>query len=196
MTQQAISHVLVRTRSGRQVPVRPLGWGERHAVQTVFDAMSAESRRLRFLTSMPRLPGAMLRRLTEVDHDRHGAWVAEVSGEPVAIARYVRFVERPDVADIAVSVVDEWQGGGLGSRLLEVLGVAAGAVGVTTFAWTMDAGNERILRLAAGYGGSRQAADGVVEAWTAPPTGDGVDADAVRYLASVARLGTGLASAA
>jgi GNAT superfamily N-acetyltransferase len=189
-------HVEVAARDGRLVRVRPLGWGEREPVEAVFAAMSAESRRMRFLAPMPRLPGAMLRRMTEVDHDRHGAWVALDAGRPVGEARYVRFAERPWAADVAVSVIDEWQGRGLGRVLLEVLGVAAADVGVTSFAWTMDPANARILRLVGRYGGARHVDGDVVEALTFLPAGRGVDAGAVRKVAARARAEAALARAA
>jgi GNAT superfamily N-acetyltransferase len=189
-------HVVVVTRDGSAVPVRPLGRGERRPVQAVFDGMSAESRRLRFLTPIPRLPGGMLRRLAEVDHDRHGAWVAEVGGEPVAIARFVRFTDRPHVADVAVSVMDSWQGRGVGPALLEVLGVAAAEAGVTRFSWTMDEDNDRVRRLASRFPGEEIVTDGLAEAETALPSGDHVDSDAVRRLATGARRAAATAPAA
>lgn len=189
-------HLDVVVRDGRVVQVRPMCWGERQPVEVVFGAMSAESRRMRFLTPMPRLPEAMLRRLTDVDHDRHGAWVALAGGSPVAIARFVRFADRPWAADVAVSVADAWQGLGIGQAMLEVLGAAAAEVGVTTFGWTMDADNVRILRLAARYEGSRRLDQGVVEAWTPLPPGRGVDPAAVGALAARARAEAVLARAA
>jgi GNAT superfamily N-acetyltransferase len=165
-------------------------------VQAVFDGMSAQSRWRRFLTAMPRLPGAMLRRLVEVDHDRHGAWVAEVDGEPVAIARFARFPDRPHVADVAVSVVDRWQGRGIGGVLLEVLGVAAAEAGVTRFSWTMDQDNDRVLRLSERFPGPRGVTDGLVEAETALPDGAGIDADAVLRQAAEARRAAAVVPAA
>jgi GNAT superfamily N-acetyltransferase len=180
-------HVLVRARDGSLVLVRPLNRGEHEVVQAVFDGMSAESRRLRFLAPMPRLSATMVRRLADVDHHRHGAWVAVVDGAPVAIARFVAFTDCPRLADVAVSVVDCWQGRGLGRVLLEVLGVAAADVGVSRFSWTMEEGNQRIRRLAAQFPGGQTVEDGVVEARTALPRGVGVDVDAIRRLSAEAR---------
>jgi GNAT superfamily N-acetyltransferase len=47
-------------------------------------------------------------------------------------AFYVRDVRRPDTAEVAVTVVDEWQGRGLGTLLLEVISARALDEGVST----------------------------------------------------------------
>jgi GNAT superfamily N-acetyltransferase len=169
-------------RDGSAVTARPFGADERDVVQRVFDAMSAESRRLRFLTAVPRLTERSLRLLTDVDHIRHGAWAAETVDGPVAVGRWIRLSAEPHVAEVALSVADAYQGRGLGRGLLSVLGVAAEQVGISGFAWTMDVENRRALRLAAANGGSRRASLGVVEARTGLPPADGIDAEAVRRL--------------
>jgi GNAT superfamily N-acetyltransferase len=166
--------------------VRPMLCGEQGPVQAVFDGMSSQSRRMRFLTGVPRLTGQMLRLLTAIDHERHGAWVTEVDGVPVAIARWVR-LDEPGVAEIALSVVDAYQSRGLGRALLQLLGVAASEAGITTFAWSADAENRRVLRLLSDLPGTRRTSDGVVEARTALPPGVGVDSAAVHRLVTTAR---------
>src|SRR5881409_3095033 len=44
-----------------------------------------------------------------------------VTGEGVAVARYVRLPGEGDVAEIAITVVDAWQGRGVGTALTRVL---------------------------------------------------------------------------
>jgi GNAT superfamily N-acetyltransferase len=65
----------------------------------------------------------MRRALLDVDGDRHVLLIAEVgpvrSPRAVGLARYV--VDGPGRAEIAYEVVDDWQGRGLGTRLLERL---------------------------------------------------------------------------
>jgi GNAT superfamily N-acetyltransferase len=169
-----------------RVAVRPMLRGEDETVLAVFDGMSPASRRMRFLTSVPRLPVGMLRLLTAVDHERHGAWVVEADERPVAIARWVR-LGTSSTAEISLAVVDSWQGRGLGRHLLQLLGVAAAEAGVTELDWSIDAENRRVLRMLSRMDGSRRTSDGVVEARTALPAGDGVDVMAVRRLAAAAR---------
>jgi GNAT superfamily N-acetyltransferase len=151
------------------VTVRPLSRGEVRPLQQVFDGLSPGSRSMRFLAATPTLSPGLARRLADVDHDTHGCWVAEISGEPVGIGRYIRTAEDPAVAEIALEVVDACQGFGLGGLLLDVVGAAAADVGVTALLWLMDETNRRVRRLAAPLGGRFTRADGVLEGTTALP---------------------------
>ena len=120
--------VTVRLRGGRLVELRPLRHGERDALLAVFDGMSPESRALRYLTGMLRMPSATLDLLTDVDGDRHVAWLASAQGQPVGIARYVR--DDAGIAEVAVEVVDDHQGLGIGSALVDAVTTVAAARGV------------------------------------------------------------------
>jgi GNAT superfamily N-acetyltransferase len=84
---------------------------------------------------MPKLTEGMVRYLTEIDHHDHEAIIAldEQTGEGIGVARYVRDQERPEVAEVAVTVIDDWQGRGLGTLLLEVISARAREEGITTF---------------------------------------------------------------
>ena len=84
-----------------------------------------------------------------VDHHDHEAIVAldEESGEGIGVARYVRSSERPDVAEVAVTVVDGWQGRGLGTRLLEVASARAREEGIGSFTALMLATNQEMMSL-------------------------------------------------
>jgi GNAT superfamily N-acetyltransferase len=68
-------------------------------------------------------------------------------GEAVGVARYVRDPARPDAAEVAVSVVDDWQGRGLGTLLLEGITMRAREEGVDTFTALMLAGNRQMMDL-------------------------------------------------
>lgn len=72
--------------------------------------------------------------LTEVDHHDHEALIAldPASGDAIGIARFVR-TSRPEVAELAVAVVDAWQGRGVGTALVELLAARALEEGVSRF---------------------------------------------------------------
>ncbi len=114
-----------------------------------FERLSEESRYRRFLCSMPELSEAMVRYLTDVDHHDHEAVVAldPATGEGVGVARYVRDRERPERAEAAVTVIDDWQGRGLGTLLLELLAVRARDEGITRFTALMLASNDEMMEL-------------------------------------------------
>lgn len=100
-----------------------------------FERLSAETRRLRFLTSKPTLSRAELKYLTEVDGHRHEALGAidPRTGQGIAVARFVRDREDPSRAEVAVTVADEWQHRGLGSLMLDRLAERAREEGITHF---------------------------------------------------------------
>ncbi len=62
----------------------------------------------------------MLDLMTQVDGDRHVAWLASTpdEGAGVGVVRYVRAAEDPQSAEVAIAVADDWQGAGLGGELM------------------------------------------------------------------------------
>jgi GNAT superfamily N-acetyltransferase len=108
-----------------------------------FARLSEESRRLRFLSSKPRLSQSELRYLTEVDGHNHEALGAidPETGRGVGIARYVRDEHNPTRAEAAVTVADEWQRRGVGKLLLGRLTERARAEGITHFTALVSADN-------------------------------------------------------
>ena len=114
-----------------------------------FARLSPESRYRRFLAAMPELTEEMVRYLTVIDHHDHEAIVAldDKTGEGIGVARYVRSKERPDVAEVAVTVIDDWQGRGLGTLLLEAISARARAEGIRTFSALVLATNHEMIDL-------------------------------------------------
>ncbi|MHC1558768.1 N-acetyltransferase family protein [Actinomycetospora sp. C-140] len=105
--------------SGRPptVTLRELGPDETDVLDAVFAGLSDQSRYLRFHGATPRLTGAVRRTLAAVDGRRHIAVAAfGPDGAPVGIARLVSLGLRD--AELAIEIVDAWQGRGVGRRLL------------------------------------------------------------------------------
>jgi GNAT superfamily N-acetyltransferase len=101
------------------------------------------------LAATPELTEEMVRYLTHVDHRDHEAIIAldDRTGEGIGVARYVRLPERPDVAEVAVTVIDDWQGRGLGTLLLEAVSARARAEGIKHFTALILATNEEMIDL-------------------------------------------------
>ncbi len=139
----------VTLRDGSRVRIRQGHRSDRELLLRGFERLSSESRYRRFLVPMAALTDEMVRYLTEVDHHDHEAMIAldEETGEGIGVARYVRSQDRHDVAELAVTVIDEWQGKGLGTVLVEVLSARARAEGITTFSALMLARNEEMMDL-------------------------------------------------
>ena len=141
-------------RDGSRVRLRQGHSSDRHLLLRGFERLSPESRYRRFLVAMRELSEDKVRYLTEIDHHDHEAIIAldEKTGDGIGVARYVRDPQRPDVAEVAVTVIDDWQGRGLGTLLLEVLGARARAEGITIFTALMLATNQEMMDVLEGLG--------------------------------------------
>ena len=120
----------VRLTDGRRVFLRPIVPDDRELLLRGFERLSPESRYRRFMTSKNRLTEAELRYFTEVDGVDHFAIIAGrrrplLGEEGVGVGRFVRLSDRPEVAEPAITVADDYQGKGLGSTLLQRLCAAA-----------------------------------------------------------------------
>jgi GNAT superfamily N-acetyltransferase len=110
-----------RLLDGTEIELREVTPDDKAAIAEGFARLSPESRYRRFFAARDRLSAADLRYLTEVDHRDHEAVIASTpDGAPVGVARYVRG-DDPDTAEVAVAVVDDRQGQGAGTALLERL---------------------------------------------------------------------------
>lgn len=134
--------------AGSTVLLLPLLRDDVAPVLEVFEQLSPRSRELRFLAAKPRLTSTDLRRLTDVDGRDHVALVARsVGGEAIGIARFVRDQDEPHTAEVAVAVVDAWQGQGVGTMMVTTLSERAREVGVTGFSMVLAHDNEAAVRL-------------------------------------------------
>lgn len=115
---------------GQKVLLRLIRPSDRELLKEGFDRLSPDSRYARFMAPKARLTEAELRYLTEVDGSNHFALGAVrkhlvSKDEGAGSARFVRMADDPEVAEPAVTVVDGFQGKGLGSVLLQRLIEAA-----------------------------------------------------------------------
>ncbi len=145
-------------RDGASISLRAVGPEDRACIARGFERLSAASRLSRFLMPMQRLDGPMLDYLTAIDGSRHLAVAActdpASSGdvEPVGLARCVRLDGEPDVAEIAVTVMDPWQRRGVAPVLVSQLARWADAVAIRKFRALFGYDNRAITRLIAGAG--------------------------------------------
>jgi RimJ/RimL family protein N-acetyltransferase len=134
-------------RDGATVLIEPIRPEHKDALQRAFERLSEQSRYSRFLAPMERLGPSMLAYLTEVDHRDHEALIAfdRVSGDAVGVARYVR-ADRTS-AEAAVTVLDDWQGRGLGTGLTSLLAERALEEGIDRFTALLLAENKEMIAL-------------------------------------------------
>jgi GNAT superfamily N-acetyltransferase len=144
----------IKLRDGSRIRIRQGHRSDRDLLLRGFERLSDESRYRRFLTMISQLSGEMVRYLTEIDHHDHEAMIAldERSGEGIGVSRYVRNRTQPDKAEVAVTVVDEWQGRGVGTLLLEVICGRAREEGIKIFTALMLATNQEMMDVFRGLG--------------------------------------------
>jgi GNAT superfamily N-acetyltransferase len=146
----------VTLRDGTRVRLRPLLPEDKAVLVEGFNRLSPESRYRRFMAPIQELTEGQLRYLTEIDYVDHFAWLAldlDTSGHPgIGVARYVRIPEEQDVAEAAVTVIDDYQGRGVGTLLLEALGAVALENGIRRFRGYALEGNRAIREVMAAMG--------------------------------------------
>jgi GNAT superfamily N-acetyltransferase len=145
--EDTVEHVVLR--DGSEALIRAVRPEDKPLFVAGWSRLSGESVRRRFLSPRHELSVDELAFFTEIDHVDHealGALDAETR-EGVGVARYVRERDRPHVAEAAVTVVDGWQGRGLGGKLLRRLTARATENRIRLFSATLYASNEAMLTL-------------------------------------------------
>jgi GNAT superfamily N-acetyltransferase len=178
-------------RDGSKVRISRVTPRDAPLIAEGFERLSAETRRLRFLTSKPTLSRAELKYLTEVDGHRHEALGAidPLTSRGIAVARFVRDDEDPSRAEVAVTVSDEWQHRGLGTLMLDRLAQRAREEGVTHFTALVAGDNPAMEPFLEGLGGTvtvTEVGGGAIEyAIELAPTGLGKQLETMLRAAAV-----------
>ena len=136
-------------RDGSEVLIRQVRSADAPLLADGFARLSATSRQMRFLSPKKELSPAELRYFTGVDHHDHEALgaVDHADGRGVGVARYIRRADDPQAADIAITVIDEWQGRGLGTELVAQLSERAREEGIRRFTALVAADNVAVAGL-------------------------------------------------
>jgi RimJ/RimL family protein N-acetyltransferase len=140
---------VLELRDGSQVLIRQVQSADAPLLADGFARLSATSRWMRFLTPKKELSPSELSYLTDLDHHDHEALGAldHRDGRGVGVARYVRQADDPWGADVAVTIVDEWQGRGLGTELLARLSERAREENIRRFTALVAAENVAVAGL-------------------------------------------------
>jgi GNAT superfamily N-acetyltransferase len=138
-----------RLADGTKLLIRPLLYSDRDELARGFERLSESSRRLRFFDPPAHLTPRLVEYLTNIDYDHHFAlagFAVDDPGSPgVGVARWVRRLDHPTIAEPAVTVLDAHQGRGVGTLLLTVLAERAVARGIRTFVAEVMWENDTLL---------------------------------------------------
>jgi RimJ/RimL family protein N-acetyltransferase len=148
-------------RATERVLVRPLTAADSSALLAAFERLSPETRRLRFLSAGAGMTARDAERLTTVDHHDHEALaaIAPATDEIIGVARYIALPGDPGAAEIAVTVVDDWQGQGIGRRLVTPLVERARENGFERLIAYVDPTNRRVIEWLERHGAKRSSAN-------------------------------------
>ena len=144
-------------QDGTPAMIWPLLPTDAEMLREGFRRLSQDSRQRRFLATLGELDDPMIRLLVDsVDGVRHIALLLVVlppEGEeqPAGVAHLMQNPDDPAIADIAVTVADDWQGRGAGTALAAAL-LQRRPAAVTRLRTLVAADNRASLALLAGAG--------------------------------------------
>ena len=136
---------------GTPITIRPIRAADYELEQEFVGRLSPASGYQR-LMSARRLSAEEIRRFTNIDTTREMALIATTRADgrerQIGVARYVKDDGAPGEAEFAIVLADDWQGRGLGKKLLASLLAAARVSGVRRAVATTLSTNDGMLALA------------------------------------------------
>jgi hypothetical protein len=135
---------------GIRARVRPIRPMDSVRFERGYPRLSEASRRARFFGQSSAMSQTQLHFLTAVDQVRHVAWGAMNANnldEPgIGIARYIALSPTSAVAEVALTILDQYQHKGAGSLLHACLHLTAARHGFKKFVYDVSQDNIRFLR--------------------------------------------------
>jgi acetyltransferase len=139
-----------KLKNGQEVLLRPIKPEDEPMWLEMFQSFSEESIRYRFFQLLKDTPHEVRVRYCNIDYDREIAIVAELSEEN---HRRILGVGRLSIeadgksGELAFIIVDQWQGQGLGTKIVDYVLEIAKEMGVETVYAIMLPDNQRALNL-------------------------------------------------
>jgi acetyltransferase len=137
-------------RNGQEVLLRPIKPEDEPLWLEMFQSFSEEAIRYRFFQLLKDTPHEVRVRYCNIDYDREIAVVAELSEENrKRILGVGRLSIEPDgkTGELAFIIVDQWQGQGLGTKIVDHVLEIAKEMGIETVYAIMLPDNKRALNL-------------------------------------------------
>jgi ribosomal protein S18 acetylase RimI-like enzyme len=157
---RAVEPLTAILRDGTHVQLRPIRPDDGERLQGALQLLSPRSRYLRFHARVDHLSDEQVRYTTEADHRDRVAWLVLDADHPdvpaVGLGQYARLDTNERVAEASITVIDRYQGRGLGTMLLALLAEVAIANGIEVFRNYVLADNDTMLELFDQLGAERQ----------------------------------------
>jgi acetyltransferase len=149
-------------KDGSVVTLSPILKTDREFLEKGLLELSIDSRFARFGQGVAGLSKRELAYLTDVDQRTHVAWGATIDEEAAGVGRYI-VPEDGGCPELAVTVIDRFQGRGVAHALLEALIAVARADGHEEFCFESRGDNVAVKRLLAEIEIGQIVLDGTVE---------------------------------
>lgn len=158
----------ITDRHGKTYLMRPIKPEDAGALQETIASSDPEDVRMRFFSTLQRLPDVLAKRLTQIDYDREMAFaVIDESAERPEGIGVVRLALDPDRTrgEYAIMVRSDRAGSGLGWRMMNEIIAYARSIGAKQIFGDVLAENSRMLSMCAKLGFERTGSPepGVVE---------------------------------
>jgi len=156
-------------KEGEEFLCRAIRPSDKEVFVQAFQELSIESRKKRFLSPKKGFTEKELKIFTEVDYINHVALaIGKVVGETFEPCGSVRFfidADNPNRAEFAITIIDKFQGQGIGRYLFEHLCLAAKERNLNELYGTASTENNKIVNLMKKMGDvkSKVITHGVVE---------------------------------
>ncbi|MCW3837736.1 GNAT family N-acetyltransferase [Sphingomonas canadensis] len=152
--------VRLATRSGMAITVRPATPDDDDTVAELFDAVSAEDRRFRFLSACNHIGADQVAAITHVDHWQTESFLAFDEDGAAVASGMLACDKGMRTAEVAISIREDMKGRGIGWSLLEFLAGEARRRGVQKLLSIESRENHSTIELEREMGFKAHAVDG------------------------------------
>lgn len=148
--------VHVELKDGMKILLRPAGLEDEARFAHIVENMSPEARYLRFFSGAKKIPETIIHMLADADGHRHIAWAAvdlDSPGEPFIAAAHAIRSRSETEAELALGMLDAYQGQGLSRMLIALIALSCREEGVISLEAETLAENRRANNLFRTLGG-------------------------------------------
>lgn len=136
--------------------LRPLRASDKDYLKEGYGLLSLKSKFQRFFSYQSELSEEQLKFYTETDGQDHVAWgilnVSRLRHIPAGTGRYIKLKNEPGMAEVAITIVDQFHNFGLGSLMVALLNFVASHSDIKKFRYHIHESNKSILKLLQGIG--------------------------------------------
>ncbi|MFC3194887.1 GNAT family N-acetyltransferase [Marinicella sediminis] len=156
MKQHTLPSWELKLKGGTRLTIRPITLSDQTMEKAFFEQLSQESRHYRFLGGVSELSSQTLAKLCDMDYCHDMAFLAVINSgkeeQIIGVVRYAEDPKSPHVAELAVTVADDWQHQGIATELLTRLIQYAQSKGIKKIYSVDSYANRKMQQLASDFG--------------------------------------------